>query len=105
MKKLALSMFVIAMVFALVACGGEEPGNPRDEQIDRSSAFVKTELTVWGMTCNSCANRISRAVSALDGVAHVSVDLRAELVTVEHEPELDAQTIKDSITAAGYNIP
>ena len=105
MKKLVLTILAVSMALTLAACGGEESGNLLSEQSAQPADFVKTQLTVWGMTCNSCANKVTRAVSDLDGVAHVSVDLRAELVTVEHEPELDLGAIKDSITAVGYNIP
>ena len=41
-----------------------------------------------GMTCGSCVNRITRAIRRLDGVRRVSVDLRAETVTVRRESAL-----------------
>ena len=107
MRKLVLTLLVVLVAFTLAACGGDDSGNQpsgQSERFGQSAALVKTELTVWGMTCNSCANKVSKAISALDGVARVSVDLRAELVTVEHEPELDVGAIKDSVTAAGFNI-
>jgi copper chaperone len=107
MKKIILFVLVIAMAFTLAACGGEEANNSSTGQTEQSTeqAFTTTELTVWGMTCNRCVNSVKKAVSALDGVISVSVDLKAERVTVEHDPELDVDTIKESITAEGYNIP
>ena len=37
-------------------------------------------LSVDGMSCASCVGRVERALSALDGVASVSVNLAANLV-------------------------
>jgi copper ion binding protein len=99
MKKNILPIIVIAMAFMLAACGSEEDNVPFAGQ-----NLTKTELTVWGMTCNSCVNKVTKAVSALDGVASVSVDLRADEVTVEHDSSVDVGAIKESIIAEGYSI-
>ena len=91
MKKvffvLLISVFLIGMVSA------QTQGN------------TTTELTVWGMTCNSCARDVTRTVSALGGVVNVSVNLRARKVTVVHNSTLDVDTIKRAIEARGYTIP
>jgi copper chaperone CopZ len=127
-KKISLLMLVIVMAFTFSACSGEESNLPTAEQITEQNLtetelivseesnppaaeqiteqnLIETELTVWGMTCNRCVRQISSTVSALDGVIDVFVDLRAETVTVVHDPSVDVDTIKESITAEGYNIP
>ena len=108
MKKIILFILVIALVFTFAACGNDEndenTNNSAAEQ-NADSATTKTELTVWGMTCVRCINKITDALLDMNGVVNVSVDLSAEKVTVEHEPELDIDTVKDAITREGFNIP
>lgn len=101
MKKIFLWMLVPILAFSLTACTNAiiEP------TVENTEELTTTELTVWGMTCNRCKNNIISAIVALEGVTMVYVDLKAEKVTVVHEPELDIDTIKRSITAEGYNIP
>jgi Cu+-exporting ATPase len=58
---------------------------------------------VWGMTCGSCVNRITRAVRKLDGVTKVTVDLRRETVTVRREPALVSNAaLAAAVAEAGY---
>ena len=43
----------------------------------------RTVLAVTGMTCGSCANAVSRALSRVPGVVRAEVDLGAGRATVE----------------------
>jgi len=114
MKRIILSLFVVVAGFALTACAGEAntsaqlAGDQITEETSGNQASEQTtttELTVWGMTCNRCANQVISAVSAAEGVINVSVDVSADKVTIEHEPELDIDAIKSTIEAEGYNLP
>ncbi len=55
---------------------------------------------VEGMTCGSCANRVTRAVRTLDASAAVAVD-RAH-GTIEVVSTAAAAAIAAAVTAAGY---
>ena len=101
MKKIFLIIFLSLLVFS--SCNAK----PRSSSADQTTAVNTSvsELTVWGMTCNNCEKKVTRVVSALDGVINVSVNLRASKVTVEHDLGLDVNAIKKVITSAGYNIP
>jgi copper chaperone len=44
--------------------------------------MVVETYKVAGMTCGHCVSSVTAAVSGLDGVEHVDVDLGAGLVTV-----------------------
>ena len=107
MKKILILFFVVAIGFALAACGdaGEQIIEETSDNQVSSEQTTTTELTVWGMTCNRCANQVINAVSAAEGVVDVIVDVSADRVTIEHEPELDVDIIKNVIEAEGYNIP
>jgi Cu+-exporting ATPase len=58
---------------------------------------------VSGMTCSSCANRITRAVRRLDGVTRFAVDLRRETATLSREPALVSNAaLAAAVAEAGY---
>jgi copper-(or silver)-translocating P-type ATPase len=48
----------------------------------------KTELTIGGMTCAACANRIEKGLQKLPGVESAHVNLALEKATVEYNPAL-----------------
>jgi P-type Cu+ transporter len=60
------------------------------------------ELAITGMTCASCANRIERKLNKLEGVT-ASVNYATEQARVEHAPDVDVQTLLDTVAAAGYS--
>jgi len=100
MKKLFLYGLILIFALAITGCDNDaNNGEPLPEGI------IKTELTVWGMTCGRCIANIERTVLAVDGVIEVEVDLRDDLVTILHKESLDIERIKEVITEQGYNIP
>lgn len=58
------------------------------------------EIQVEKMTCGGCAARVTRAVQAVDDEADVKVDLQRKTVLVESD--IDAASLAQAITAAGY---
>ncbi len=57
-------------------------------------------LPIEGMTCASCVGRVERALSRVEGVHHVSVNLATERATVEGNVE--ASVLIDAVQNAGY---
>ena len=60
------------------------------------------ELTVDGMTCNSCVTRVRRALESIEGVATVAVDLGAGRARVEGTFGPSASALINALTDAGY---
>lgn len=60
------------------------------------------KLYVDGMTCGHCVKTITRAITALDPAATVSVDLDEHLVHIVGA--LDADAAAAAITDAGYTV-
>lgn len=56
--------------------------------------------TVTGMTCAACSARVEKAVSAVDGVENVSVNLLTGNMQVEGN--VSSETIIDAVEKAGY---
>jgi P-type Cu+ transporter len=61
-------------------------------------------LPIEGMTCASCVNRVERALRAVPGVAHASVNLATESATVEAERSVAPATLTAAIEKAGYSV-
>lgn len=87
-----LVALVVAVGSWLVASGVSTPANAAlaEYQIDK-------------MTCGSCVGKIESALSAIDGVASVEVNVTSSRGRVTYDPaEVDSQLIADTISAAGY---
>jgi len=62
------------------------------------------ELTVRGMSCGHCEMRVSKALSAIEGVKKVEVSHEKGLavVTLEPKAEVDVAALIAAVAAAGY---
>lgn len=63
---------------------------------------MKETYNIKGMTCAACAARVEKAVSGVDGVETVCVNLLTNSMTVEGVPEFKA--VAKAVTDAGYGI-
>ncbi len=60
-------------------------------------------LTVAGMSCAGCEQRISVVLGRLDGVGEVEADHRAGTVVVDYDPTaVDEVVITERLEDAGY---
>jgi copper chaperone len=64
---------------------------------------VVTTYQVSGLSCAHCAGAITGAVSRLDAVQAVAVNLEASTVTVTGEP-VDDDLVRAAIDEAGYAV-
>ena len=64
---------------------------------------MKQTFNVTGMTCSACSANVEKAVKKLDGIQSVNVNLLANKMAVEYEPDkLNEAAIVAAVTAAGY---
>jgi P-type Cu+ transporter len=61
----------------------------------------KVELTIEGMTCAACANRVEKQLNGLEGVT-ATVNFATEQATVSAPAGLAVQDLIDEVEAAGY---
>ncbi len=66
-----------------------------------STPTTEIELSLGGMTCASCANRIERKLNKLDGV-QASVNYATERARVQAPTDLDPAVLVAQVEAAGY---
>ncbi|AKB85136.1 heavy metal translocating P-type ATPase [Methanococcoides methylutens] len=64
---------------------------------------MKTTIDVHGMTCMHCHERVTKAISSLDGVESVEVSLEENNATVSFDPEkVSLEEIRQAVENAGY---
>lgn len=61
------------------------------------------EYTVQGMTCSSCATKVSAAVNQVPGVLATDVDLATGTLKVTG-PSVEGAAVRAAITDAGYQV-
>lgn len=61
------------------------------------------ELTVEGMACTGCEERVTNAAKRVDGVRRVEADHETESVEVTAEDGTE-DAVREAIHAAGYDL-
>lgn len=64
---------------------------------------MKKTLTVEGMSCQHCVKAVKNALSQLEGVRSVEVDLATKKVEIEGDSLQDA-ILKEAVEEAGYQV-
>lgn len=81
-------------------CGG---GTYKAKEKKLSSVACQKIVTVEGMSCQHCVNRVMEAVNSIDG-ASARVKLKKGLVIVSMESPVDDERIREAIEKAGYSV-
>lgn len=58
---------------------------------------------VTGMSCGSCVGRVERALSAVPGVAEVTVNQATDTATVQGDASLGFEALRAAVEKAGYH--
>ena len=61
-------------------------------------------MKVKGMSCQHCVMSVTKALSQLDGVKNVQVDLAKGEVRFDNTKSIGSDSIKKAITDAGYEV-
>ncbi|EGD60670.1 hypothetical protein Y88_1751 [Novosphingobium nitrogenifigens DSM 19370] len=63
------------------------------------------QLTVEGMTCTGCSNRLKRVLEGEDGVQSADVVLETKQVSVDFDSAvIDRAAIETAIADAGFSV-
>ncbi len=62
-------------------------------------------LPVTGMTCASCVNHVQQALSKVEGVGDVSVNLMTENASLSFESAVPTQALVEAVRQTGYDVP
>jgi P-type Cu+ transporter len=62
-------------------------------------------FSVGGMTCAACVRRVENAISKVDGILKVAVNLATNKATITYDPKkVKIEDIKDVVAKAGYEF-
>jgi copper chaperone len=64
---------------------------------------MKKRLNIEGMTCNHCVMHVKNALSEVQGVKSVEVNLQGRFAVVEFEGAHD-EALKAAVEDAGYDV-
>ena len=63
---------------------------------------MKEKYNITGMTCSACSAHVTKAVSKLNGVKNVNVNLLSNNMVVEYDDNVSSSDIISAVTDAGY---
>jgi Cu+-exporting ATPase len=70
----------------------------------KTSTLQRTDISVAGMTCAACSNRVEGGLAGLSGVSDAQVNFASGRATVRHEASLDLATMHATIEGLGYEV-
>ena len=65
---------------------------------------MNSVIKVKGMSCQHCVMAVKKALSSLDGVKEVDVNLEKGEATLIHDGHADLNEARQRIVKAGYKI-
>lgn len=76
-----------------------------ESKIQHNSASTATiSLPIEGMTCASCVGRVEAALSKVEGVNAVSVNLATERADIQASGQIDRQALVQAVEKSGYAV-
>lgn len=63
-----------------------------------------TNVSVSGMSCEHCVNRVRGELLAVSGVSAVEVSLETGAVTIVSGSALQLSAVRDAVVEAGYEL-
>jgi copper chaperone len=61
-------------------------------------------IKVKGMSCQHCVASVTKALSQIEGISDVNVNLEAGEATFNENSPVDEQAIKDAISKIGFEV-
>jgi copper chaperone CopZ len=93
-------IFILATLLA-ISCG-------HDKKIVKEGVPLEVsgiEVSIAGMTCTGCEQKIQAGVSRLDGIKSVKASHTAANAVIEYYPDVvDTLKIREAIAGSGYTV-
>ena len=61
-------------------------------------------IKIEGMSCSHCVLAVTEALTEVEGVRDVRIDLERGEASFEDDPSVDLDTVKKAVRKAGYGI-
>ena len=65
---------------------------------------MKKKILIEGMSCGHCVNHVREALSELNGVTNVDVNLEGKYAIIDTANDVKDEDIKFAIDDAGYDV-
>lgn len=65
---------------------------------------MKKKISIEGMSCGHCVSHVKEALSELNGVTSVDVNLEAKSAVIEASTDVKDEDIKYAVDEAGYEV-
>ncbi len=65
---------------------------------------MKKKIVIEGMTCGHCVNHVKEALSELEGVTGVDVNLDTKTAVLEATGDVNDEDIEFTIDEVGYKV-
>ena len=75
---------------------------PRNARKGKEHRMATIKIT--GMSCNHCVMAVTKALSGIDGIRNVQVDLARGEATFDETKPVDRALIGERIRKAGYDV-
>lgn len=62
------------------------------------------KIKIKGMSCQHCVMAVTRALSAIDGIKNVRVDLQTGVAVYEEVNPVDDNVVAAAVKKAGYDV-
>jgi copper chaperone len=73
------------------------------ENIQKGVSPVKS-IKIKGMSCQHCVMAVTKALSAIEGINNVKVDLKSGEASYDEIKPVDAKIIAAAVKKAGYEV-
>jgi copper chaperone len=61
-------------------------------------------IKIKGMSCNHCVMAVQKALSGIDGVKDLKVDLKKGEAIFDEAAPVDMNTVREAVKKAGYQV-
>lgn len=83
-------------------CGGSDSRKPKKKKLDNPIVATKI-ITIEGMHCDNCKNRVEKAINSLDGAVG-KVNLNKKIATVSMSNPITDDTLKSVIESLDFKV-
>lgn len=111
-NTIILIILLVILILALLrtkkhfrggGCCGSASTSVRSHKKLTEPKIGETVLTIEGMHCENCQNRVEHAVNQLDGVV-CKVNLKKKTATVSFSVEVSDELLKSTVEKMGYKV-
>lgn len=91
---------LLVLLIALGGCSAKEPTEPA---IAEATHLTEISIPIDGMSCSSCAARVKKTLTSMDGVASAEVDLGARAARIRYIPQkVSPERLVAAVNELGY---